>query len=115
MFDLLATLGASLTLGLGLLGLFAPKVAGSAVRLSDRSHPEPAELRATYGGLFVGLGAVPLLTGAEAAYLAIGAAWVGAATARIVSLALDRTLSPRNWLAVGFEGGIGGLCLCALI
>ena len=115
---LLATFGALATLALGLLGFLAPARAAALVRLSARTHPGPAEFRATYGGLFIGLGLVPLLTGADAAYLAAGAAWSGAALGRVASLALDalgaRALNPRNWLAVAFEGGIGLLCLAVL-
>ena len=111
----LATIGAALTLALGLLGLFAPGFAAEMVELSARTHPGRSEFRATYGGLFVGLGLVPLATQEPVAFLVAGAAWVGAALGRVVSITLDKSLSPRNWLAVGFEGAIGALCLCALL
>ena len=112
---LLANIGAVLTLALGLLGLFAPGKAAEMVELSARTHPGRSEFRATYGGLFVGLGLVPLATQEPVAFVVAGAAWLGAALARVVSIALDRALSPKNWLAVGFEGGIGALCLAALL
>ena len=112
---MLSNAGAVVTFALGLLGLFAPRRAADLVELSARTHPGQSEFRATYGGLFIGMGLVPLATQAEAAFVAVGAAWIGAALGRVVSLALDRTLSLRNWLAVGFEGGIGLLCLCALL
>ena len=113
--DLLAQLGALITLALGILGVVAPAKASEWVEISARTHPGPAEFRAIYGGLFVALGLVPLVTGADAAYLTTGLAWVSAASGRVVSIFLDRSLDPRNWLAVGFEGGLGALCLLALL
>ena len=113
--QILANIGALLTLALGLLGLFAPRKAADLVQLSARTHPGFSEFRATYGGLFIGLAAVPLITQAPVAFLVTACAWLGAAIARIVSIALDKTLNPKNWLAVAFEGGIGLLCLCAIL
>ncbi|MEL6751347.1 MAG: DUF4345 family protein [Pseudomonadota bacterium] len=119
MLELLPFIGACLTLALGIIGLVAPDFTAGLVRISARTHPATEEFRATYGGLFIGLALVPLLTGADAAYLTVGAAWVCAAAGRIVSIVLDwfgaQRLSWKNWLAVGFEGGIGLLCLAVLV
>ena len=112
---MLANLGAALTLALGMLGLIAPGRAAALVKLSARTHAGRSEFRATYGGLFIGLAMVPLLTQSTLAFATVGAAWVCAALGRVVSIALDRALSPKNWLAVGFEGGIGLLCLFPLL
>ena len=111
---LLANIGAGLTLLLGIIGLVFPDRTAGLVRLSARSHPERGEFRALYGGLFVGMGAVPLVTQSPAAFITVGAAWLGATLARAASLLLDPTLSSKQWRAVAFEGGIGALCLCAL-
>ena len=112
---LLANIGAGITLLLGLIGLALPDRTAALVRLSARSHPERGEFRALYGGLFVGLGAVPLVTQSPAAFATAGTAWLGASLARIVSLRFEPTLPKTQWLAVAFEGGIGLLCLCALV
>ena len=112
---LLANIGAVLTLMLGLIGLVFPDRTASLVRLSARTHPERGEFRALYGGLFVGLAAVPLLTQSPAAFITVGAAWLGATLARAAGLLLDPELSKKQWRAVAFEGGIGALCLCAFL
>ena len=111
---LLANIGAGLTLLLGIIGLVFPDRTAGLVRLSARSHPERGEFRALYGGLFVGMGAVPLVTQSPAAFITVGAAWLGATLARAAGLLLDPTPSNKQWRAVAFEGGIGALCLCAL-
>ena len=111
----LTNIGAGLTLLLGLVGLVFPDRTAALVRLSARTHPERGEFRALYGGLFVGLGAVPLLTQSPAAFATVGAAWLGATVARAVGLLIDPALSRKQWRAVGFEGGIGVLCLLAIV
>ena len=112
---LLANIGAGLTFLLGVMGVVFPDRTAALVRLSARSHPEHGEFRALYGGLFVGLGAVPLLTQSPAAFVTVGAAWLGATLARAGGLLLDPSLPRKQWRAVAFEGGIGALCLCALL
>ena len=111
----LANIGAGLTLVLGLMGLVLPDRTAALIRLSARTYPERGEFRALYGGLFIGLGAVPLLTQSHAAFATAGMAWLGATLARMLSLRLDPALPKKQWLAVAFEGGIGLLCLCALL
>lgn len=106
MNDVLALLGALLTVALGLLGLLAPLHAGRMVGLKPEGPRGLSELRATYGGLFAGLGLACLVLQAPAAYAVAACAWLGAALARLASMAVDRNPS---WL------NAGGLALELLI
>ncbi len=90
------------TVGMGLLGLWAPRRAAMLVRLRETAPEGFAEFRATYGGLFVGLGLLPLLSAAPEAYLVAAASWGGAALGRLVSMRLDGA----HW-----HHNLGGLAL----
>jgi hypothetical protein len=100
----LASAGALGTVAMGLLGLLAPGRCARFVGLSARDRTGFGEFRATYGGLFIALGVLPLWSGEALAFLAAALAWAGAAAGRLVSIALDRGWrEPRNFAAVGFE------------
>jgi hypothetical protein len=104
-------LGAVATLGMGGLGLVAPRACARLVGLKAVSGAGFAEFRATYGGLFLMLGLTPLVTGEAAAFLVSGLAWLGAAGGRVVSIVADRSRERANVIAVGVELAFAGLLL----
>jgi hypothetical protein len=104
--------GAAATIGMGCLGLFAPTACSRFTGLQATNKTSFAEFRATFGGMFVVMGLIPLLTGAPLAYLVTGLAWVGASFGRVVSLVFDRGyVEPKNVGAVFVEAGFGVLLL----
>ena len=103
MIELLNVAGAIETIGMGLLGLAFPKVAAKFVGLSWQTPEGQSEFRATYGGLWLPLGIVPIVTMAPIAFLIAGLCWLGAALGRVLSIILDRTNTRKNWVAVAFE------------
>lgn len=103
----LSNLGAIVTLALGVLGLFAPTRASSFANVQPVGLIGRSEIRATYGGLFVALGAACLLTQAPGVFLAAGLAWVGAAIGRSFSVFIDSSRSARNLGGIVFELAIG--------
>lgn len=107
----LHNLGALITLGLGLLGLLAPRAAARFASVAPSGRIGLSEIRATYGGLFAALGAFALVAQDMVAFMGLGAAWVGAALGRTASVVLDRSFEPRNLAAILFEAGIGVLLL----
>ncbi|MEI6028888.1 MAG: DUF4345 family protein [Betaproteobacteria bacterium] len=109
MNDVFGPLGAILTIALGLLGLLAPLLAGRMVGLKPEGPRGLSELRATYGGLFAGLGLACLVLQAPAAYAVAACAWLGAALARLASMALDRNPSWLNAGGLALEFVIGVL------
>ncbi len=107
MDDVLAPLGAILSVALGLLGLLAPLRAARMVGLKPEGPRGMSELRATYGGLFTGLGLACLVLQAPAAYAVAACGWLGAALARLVSMAVDRNPSWLNAAGAALELLIG--------
>jgi hypothetical protein len=113
--SVLNTIGAVGTVGLGCLGLFAPKLASKMSGLSP-TIPEDltafAEFRGTFGGSFALMGLVPLISGNKWAYFMAGMFWLGASGGRFLSLILDRGYRDlKNVGGVFFEGGFAALLL----
>lgn len=115
----LALLGVLTGLGLGLMGLLTPHRALRFVGLKAAAEEGLGEVRATYGGMFIALElvAAALLLGRDdsAGMVVAGAAWLGAALGRVVSLVVDGRRTPKNAAAVLFEAGIGLLHLAAAL
>ncbi len=113
----LANMGALAGLGLGVMGLVRPAAALKLVGLAlDPRRPEGiSEVRATYGGLFIGLELAALLTGEPMVFLAGAAAWGGAAAGRLISMLVDRAALRPNIGGTALELIIAGLHAAALI
>lgn len=104
-------LGASITLGLGILGLVAPNKAAAFVHMKPDGQIGLSELRATYGGFFLALGAFALVRQEPVVFQTLGLAWCGAALGRALSSWIDHSRSVTNLGGVLFEAGIGVLLL----
>ena len=75
----LAWSSAAMTLALGFVALFAPRIMLRVMRLQTLPDRDSglAEIRASYGGFRIGLGAACLLLHPQPLlYLALGAAWL---------------------------------------
>jgi hypothetical protein len=92
---MLATIGALITIGLGVLGAIAPHLAARLVSIAPVGGLGVSEIRATYGGLFIALGGACLVLDSPSAYAVAGIAWLGAASMRLPSLFLDKGAFPR--------------------
>ncbi|MGB3456376.1 MAG: DUF4345 family protein [Litorimonas sp.] len=111
MTELLNMVGAIATMMMGAMGLFAPRMAADFSGLKALTPTGQSEFRATYGGLFVAMGIVPLLTMHPLAFATAALCWMGAAAGRIVSVALDGALTPKNIGAVAFESAFALLLI----
>jgi hypothetical protein len=91
-----------------------PERVASALQLTPASSRGIAETRAGLGGTYAALGAFAFVSRRGTADAAVGAAWLGAAAARLLSLAIDR---PRTdgafWAYLAAEVGFGALALAA--
>jgi hypothetical protein len=111
-FRILNIIGALATIGMGCLGLFAPHTASRFTGLNASNKTAFAEFRATFGGMFVVMGLIPLLTNEPLAYFMAGLVWFGAAVGRVVSIILDKGFNePKNVGGVAFEASFGMLLL----
>jgi hypothetical protein len=99
----LAWSSAAVTVLLGLMFFFAPRLSFKALRLQPtENHPEAvAEGRATMSGFYLGLGlCCILLTPQPFLYLALGFSWLFTAFGRLVSILSDRGNTLYNWVFV---------------
>ena len=95
---------AILTIGFGAFGFFAPRYTAGALDLAPTASTMGlSELRAGSGGLFVVMGLWCLVTGAEAAYFALGVAYLGAGAGRALSLLLDKPPLRKALIFLAFE------------
>ena len=123
----LSALGLAAGAAMGAYGLINPRWAAALVRLRD--IPEKpggfAEVRGTYGGLFLGshaaalalmvaaalkieaIGGVPTEGSGLGAVAVCGAMWIGTGIGRVVSILLDGTGTRFNRASVGFEVVLG--------
>jgi hypothetical protein len=114
----LAYLAAGLTLLLGLLSLFNPLLSARLLGFELLDPRGLSEIRATYGALFVAMGAAMLWAAPggrrTSAWLRLpGLLWVAAALGRILSMSLDGAISIGNILALAFELLVGLMALAA--
>ena len=104
-------LGAAVTASLGLMGLVRPDAAAAFTHVRPSGAVGVSEIRATYGGFFLALGAYALWTQAPLAFTTAGVAWAGAAAGRLVSVFVDRSTSATNAGGVVFEAAVAALLL----
>jgi hypothetical protein len=109
--DVLNFIGLAATLGIGLLGLLAPRKTSAVMQLQSLSPTGFSEFRATYGGLWIALGTIPLFAPSPIAFVIAGACWAGAALGRLASYFLDSPRESRTLQAVAFDGAVAALLL----
>jgi len=105
--NLLPLAGGGLTVALGALGPFRPDAASDLVGIAPESERGCSEVRATYGGIFLGLGGACLLVQAPDAYLVAASAWTSAGLARTASVLYGRSIFRENLAGILAETGIG--------
>jgi len=104
-------LGALVTTMLGGLGLLRPVATGRWLGLEPTGRFGRSELRARYGGLFFALGAFALATRDEVAFTLVGAAWLGAAGARVGDALLVPGADRAVWRAALLEASLATFLL----
>ena len=113
MIDFLNAGTAILTIAFGLFGFLAPRFTAGALELETQGDSTMglSEMRASAGGLFVALGTVCLLWSDPMAYVMLGVAYTGAATGRLVSLAIDKPPFPKAFLYFVIEAALAAWCV----
>lgn len=107
MTDITPLLGAVCTLALGTFWLIAPRKVARYLGIAPTGKLGISEVRATYGGIFVGLGAAALWFQQPEVYAAVGLAWLFSGLSRTGSVFLDRSFSGSNLGGIVIEVGIG--------
>jgi hypothetical protein len=101
------TLGALLTFGLGVFGLFWPFSVARMVGIEPDGERGISEIRATYGGFFLAIGTFALVAQSGDVFRVLAVGWIGAAAARSFSYLRDNSRSGANLGAIVMEGTIG--------
>ena len=93
----------------GFAGAAMPRRVADSMDLDVRTGRGLLEVRAGLGAAYVALGAYAAVVDTPATYRAVGAAWLGAATGRLVGLALDEPRTDLiHWGSLALEL-VGGL------
>lgn len=105
LFTVLSTLASLFSLGLGIYGLVSPQGALRLIGLQTvpRLGHSISEVRATYGGVFIGASLYPLISGAPHAFLTLAACWIMAGLCRLASIVIDRAATRFNITSVVVE------------
>jgi hypothetical protein len=107
---MLATLlGPVLCLALGTTGFFAPRAIGSQTGLTAEGPLGRSELRALFGGVFIGLATTCLVLDAPGAYWAAASAFLGGGSAKLLAGLLERGVFPQALPGVAVDLIAGGL------
>ena len=105
--------GAIVSIVAGCLGLIWPKQVSQKIGLQIPGRLGKSEVRATYGGLFIGAGVAVVLIASSDAALVLGAAWAGAFIARAVSFIIDSSRTKENIVGLLIEGVLAALLILA--
>mgnify|MGYP005841910115 FL=1 len=92
-----------ITAGIGVIGLFAPGSITGFIGLIPDGVRGISELRAIFGGLFIGLGVAPLALNVTEAYQVVGIGYLAIAAARAFSIVYDQSYARSNILSVASE------------
>ena len=102
----LKIIAAVATIATGLLALLKPAATFGFIGLRADGARGISEIRSIFGGLFIALGAVPLILG-TVAYQVLGIGYLAIAAARAFSIVFDRSYERSNWISLGIEIVLG--------
>jgi len=79
-----------------LLAAVRPSVVPGFTGLETTGPRGVTEIRSIFGGLFIGIGAFPLIVGVPAAFQMLGVMYLSVALARLVSMVVDGSLTEAS-------------------
>ena len=107
---ILKIIAALATVATGLLAFVKPTATYGFIGLNANGVRGVSEIRAIFGGLFIGLGLAPLLLGATA-YQMLGIGYLAIAVARTFSLVFDKSYAPSNIISLVIEIVLGAILI----
>lgn len=105
--NILKIIAAAGTLVTGLYALARPRAVYGFTGLTTSGPRGITEIRAVLGGAFIGLGIIALVLRAPAAYQTVGAMYLAIAAVRAVTMFIDRSLMPSNYISLAVEVVLG--------
>ena len=100
----IAAVGTALT---GVALTLRPQSVTSFTGLEASSGRGVTEIRAIFGGLFIGLGLAPLIFNSPEMYQLVGYGYLGAAIIRAVGIVIDRSGNGSNYVTLIVEAVFG--------
>jgi hypothetical protein len=94
--QILKVVGCIGTIGTGLLAALRPSALPGFTGLETPGPRGVTEIRSIFGGLFIGVGAFPLIVGVPATYHMLGVMYLAIAAVRLVSMLIDGSLSESS-------------------
>lgn len=107
----IAMIPSAVVVGLGVLGCVAPRRVEQIVGIRAVGTTGIAEIRATYGGLFLALGIGLFYFNDPKVYMLGALTGFGAAILRTVSVVIDKSRDKENLASIAFEVTLGVLFL----
>jgi hypothetical protein len=98
--QIIAAVGTILT---GLYSLLRPSTLTGFTGLRPEGGRGITEIRAVFGGLFIALGAVPLVLNTPVAYLMLGIAYLAIGLIRAISMLVDKSVVSSNVISLAVE------------
>lgn len=114
MVFILQNIGAAISFGLGFIAIFWPTKTETFVSIQSLGKEGNSEVRATYGGFFLGIALFTLISQNATAFLVLGIGWLSASLIRLLTLCFG-FYTYKNLIGVIFEAIIGGLCITSII
>ena len=111
----LPRIGALLTLFLGLVGFFRPRLITDGQQITLGSPMALSEARVVFGGLHLGAGITALALHDPAVYLTLGMAWGMGLLARFYSMVVDSTSLQHSLPGILVDAAMASLFLSAVM
>jgi hypothetical protein len=111
---ILQNIGAAISFGLGFIAIFWPAKTETFVSIQSLGKEGNSEVRATYGGFFLGIALFALIAQNSTIFLVLGIGWLSASLIRLFTLFIGFYTS-KNLMGVIFEAIIGSLCATSAI
>lgn len=99
------------TIAIGIFSLVAPTRIEGFTGLKAVGGRGAAEIRAIFGGVFIGMGIAAFLLDKSIAYPMFGIIYLAIGLVRVVTIFLDNSREPSNLISVATELLFGGLFL----
>jgi hypothetical protein len=100
----IAAVGTALT---GVALTLRPQSVNSFTSLEAVNDRGVTEIRAIFGGLFIGLGLAPLVFNSPEMFQLVGYGYLGAAIVRAVGIVIDRSGNGSNYITLIVEAVFG--------
>lgn len=112
--DWLPQLGAILTIAMGLVGFFKPRLITDRQQIELGSPMALSEARVVFGGLHLGGGTMALALQEPLIYMTLGMAWSVGLLARFYSMVADKTSLQHSIPGIVIDAGMAFLFLSGL-